>query len=302
IAVASGIPCTFPEGDDSGVLISPCASSQIKPIFFSFFLKCAATPYSVPAALEWSPPRTTGSMFSSNDFSTIAARSLQATAISARYLARFSPYDISAGCFTEIFPMSSTWCPSCLMRACNPATRSADGPISTPRRLAPRSMGTPMIRIFCAISLFLDCDGYRPISADRLSRVTSHESLVTALRIYPVQHARERNHFANVLCPANPRHGAFQPHAKSRMRHAAVAPQIQIPPERFLRQVVLAKPFHQQIVVMNALAPADDLSVAFRRQHVERQRQIRALRIRLHVKRFDRCRIAVYQHRPVKLI
>jgi hypothetical protein len=28
------------------------------------------------------------------------------------------------------------------------ATRSADGPISTPRRLAPRSIGTPMMRTF----------------------------------------------------------------------------------------------------------------------------------------------------------
>src|SRR6266481_7334044 len=169
--------------------------------------------------------------------------------------------------------MSSTWCPNCLIRACSPATRSADGPISTPRRLAPKSMGTPMIRIFCAISLFLDGDGYRPMSADRLSRVTSHESLVTALRIYPVQHARERNHFANVLRPANPRHRAFQPHAKSRMRHAAVAPQIQIPAERFLRQVVLAQTFQEQVVVMNARAPPDDLSIALGRKHVERQRQ-----------------------------
>src|SRR5260370_7786256 len=130
--------------------------------------------------------------------------------------------------------MSSTWSPSCLMRACNPATRNAEGPISTPRRLAPRSMGTPMIRIFCAISLFLDCDGYRPISADRLSRVTSHESLVTALRIYPAQHARERNHFANVPPPPNPRHRAFQPHAKSRMRHPAATPQLHLPPQPFL--------------------------------------------------------------------
>src|SRR5215472_14933697 len=30
---------------------------------------------------------------------------------------------------------------------CNPATRRAEGPMSTPRRLAPRSMGTPMMRI-----------------------------------------------------------------------------------------------------------------------------------------------------------
>src|ERR1700726_632397 len=109
------------------------------------------------------------------------------------------------------------------MRACNPATRNADGPISTPQRLAPRSMGTPMIRIFWAIFDFLAED----------------------LRIYPVEHARERNHFANVLRAANPRHRAFQPHAKSRMWHASIAPQVQIPLEGIFRQFVVAQALQQ---------------------------------------------------------
>src|SRR5579864_4032801 len=116
------------------------------------------------------------------------------------------------------------------MRACKPATRSAEGPISTPRRLAPRSMGTPMIRIFCGIWL-----------------------PKRRLRIYPVEHARERNHFANVLCTANPGHGAFQAQSEPGMRHAAVAAQIEIPLKRFLGQIVFAQALHQQIVIMDAL-------------------------------------------------
>ena len=40
-----------------------------------------------------------------------------------------------------------TWWPSDSRRASSPATRMAEGPISTPRRLAPRSSGTPITRM-----------------------------------------------------------------------------------------------------------------------------------------------------------
>src|SRR5579883_1626251 len=46
-----------------------------------------------------------------------------------------------------MLPPSVTLWPSVSSRASRPATRTADGPISTPRRDAPRSSGTPMIRI-----------------------------------------------------------------------------------------------------------------------------------------------------------
>src|SRR6185437_8688353 len=48
---------------------------------------------------------------------------------------------------TRISPASETSWPSARSRACNPATRSADGPMSTPRRLAPMSSGTPRTRM-----------------------------------------------------------------------------------------------------------------------------------------------------------
>src|SRR5580698_4316764 len=52
---------------------------------------------------------------------------------------------------TATFPPSSTTWPSASKRASRPATRTADGPMSTPRRDCPRSSGTPMTRIFLPV-------------------------------------------------------------------------------------------------------------------------------------------------------
>src|SRR2546423_8685744 len=132
------------------------------------------------------------------------------------------------------------------MRACNPATRNADGPMSTPRRLAPRSMGTPMMRIFCGIS-------YSP---ERRAQNASS-------RVHAINHAREGNHLADVLCAANPGDGAFKAQTKTGMRHAAVAAQIQVPLKGIFREVVFAQALDQQIIIVNALTAADDFAVAF---------------------------------------
>ena len=83
------MPCTLPEGEESGVFMSPCASSQMKPMRFDFLLKWAAAPAVVPTAMEWSPPRTSGTNPSSRVFPTISARPWQVSAISSRYFALF---------------------------------------------------------------------------------------------------------------------------------------------------------------------------------------------------------------------
>src|SRR5271165_1413095 len=57
---------------------------------------------------------------------------------------------------TATLPPSSTMCPSASRRASRPATRTAEGPISTPRRDWPRSRGTPMTRIFLGVMLEKD--------------------------------------------------------------------------------------------------------------------------------------------------
>ena len=94
------------------------------------------------------------------------------------------------------------------------------------------------------------------------------------LRIDAINHPREGNHFADVLSSANPCHRAFQAQSEARVRHAAVAAQVQIPAECLFGQIVFAQPLQQQIVVGDALAAADDFAVAFGGEHVESQRQL----------------------------
>ena len=52
IAAARGIPWEFPEGDDSGVLISPWASIQITANSLKYLL----APEILPNPNTWSPP------------------------------------------------------------------------------------------------------------------------------------------------------------------------------------------------------------------------------------------------------
>ena len=101
---------------------------------------------------------------------------------------------------------------------------------------------------------------------------------------------------------ADPGDDALDAHAEAAVRHGAVAAQVEVPLERLLRQVVLLDPLQQQIVVVEALAAADDLAVAFGREHVDAERDVGPLGIGLHVERLDRGRIAVHQHRPVELL
>ena len=84
------------------------------------------------------------------------------------------------------------------------------------------------------------------------------------------------------------------PMPKPACGHRAVPAQVEIPLERLARQLVLLDALHEQVVVGQALAAADDLAVAFRRQHVHAQRLVGLLRIGLHVERLDRGRVAVH--------
>src|SRR5882724_4716391 len=61
------------------------------------------------------------------------------------YLRFGSPTTHASGIGTSTSPRSSTSCPSSRNRAARFVTLRALGPMSTPRRLAPRSRGTPMM-------------------------------------------------------------------------------------------------------------------------------------------------------------
>src|SRR5271167_3522847 len=121
-----------------------------------------------------------------------------------------------------MLPTSSTWRPSCFKRDCKPATRSAEGPMSTPRRLAPRSIGTPMMRIlsgmFCAV-----------VAAPNGGVECSRKALQQPLRIDAIEHAWKGDDLADVLGSANPRDGALEPQTEAGVRNAAVAPEIEVP-------------------------------------------------------------------------
>jgi len=85
---ANGIPCTFPDGELSGVFISPCASNHKYPIRFSSLRKCDATPAATPQQSNDLRPAQRQNP-SDSDFSTVLAMSWQVSAISCRYFARF---------------------------------------------------------------------------------------------------------------------------------------------------------------------------------------------------------------------
>src|SRR6185436_16471919 len=69
----------------------------------------------------------------------------QTRAISRMYFLPGSPNDFVSGIGATRSPASTTVAPSATNRSPIPAIRNADGPMSTPRRLPPRSSETPMM-------------------------------------------------------------------------------------------------------------------------------------------------------------
>ena len=83
------------------------------------------------------------------------------------------------------------------------------------------------------------------------------------------------------------------------MRHGAVFAQIDVPLEGLPREVVLLDALEQQLRIVDALAAADDFPVAFGREHVHAQHQVRPLGVRLEIKRLERSREAVHHDGPL---
>src|SRR6516225_1922830 len=84
------------------------------------------------------------------------------------------------------------------------------------------------------------------------------------------------------------------------MRHTSVAAQVEIPLESFLGKVVFAQALDQQVVIVNALAAANDFSIAFGGKYVKGEGEFGALRVRLHVECLERRGIAVNNHRTIE--
>src|SRR5436305_6649693 len=115
----------------------------------------------------------------------------------------------------------------------------------------------------------------------RTAQVSAREGFTLGIDL--VQHPGVRDGLAQVRQPGHPGHEALDPHAEAAVREGAVLADVEVPLEGFDRQVVLADLFEQEVVVVDALAAADDLTVAFGGNEVEPEDQIRVLRVGLHV-------------------
>src|SRR5262245_36321617 len=166
---------------------------------------------------------------------------------------------------TAIFPPSSTTCPRASSRASRPATRTADGPMSTPRRVCPRSSGTPRILIFFETMLSAadlgGASGLVGVTTVVGSGVIEAFCSATRSRRNARQRPGKRNCLAHMLETANPGHGPLDSHAKAGMRHPAVLAEIQIPLESIFRQLMVTDALQQQVVIADALRATDDLAI-----------------------------------------
>src|SRR5512147_1926323 len=99
------------------------------------------------------------------------------------------------------------------------------------------------------------------------------------LRRQPVEEARERDGFADVLETADPGDRALEANAETGMRDRAVTAEVEIPAERLLGELVLFDALLKERQVVDALRAADDLAVALRREHVGVERAVRLVRV-----------------------
>ena len=145
-SAASGMPWTLPLCDVAGVFMSPCASIHSRPIGSCFVVFAhSAEALTDPAARLWSPPSTSGSAPSASDARALSYNIRHTCAMSPMNFLRSSERSRVSGIGDGRSPLSTTGTPRLARRSPRPAIRSADGPMSTPRRLPPRSRGTPMM-------------------------------------------------------------------------------------------------------------------------------------------------------------
>src|SRR5437870_4345289 len=166
------------------------------------------------------------------------------------------------------------------------STTTASSPYSMTMRFIPISPKPPrgmMRRVArsrgCAVSKWLIEIQCRETTKPR-DRETSW--------INPIQHSRIRNRLAQMRRARHPRHNALDSHSEARVRKCPVLADVEIPLKAVDGQVVLFQTLKKKVVIVDALRSADDLTVALRRDHVERQRQRRILRVGLHVKQIGR--------------
>src|SRR5947208_2683832 len=93
--------------------------------------------------------------------------------------------------------------------------------------------------------------------------------------VQAVEQAREGDGFADVLETANPGNRALDSESKATVGDRAVASEVEIPIVIVAGQVVLVEALFEQGKVVDPLASADDLPIAFRREQIVAECQLR---------------------------
>ena len=101
--------------------------------------------------------------------------------------------------------------------------------------------------------------------------------------------------------PGHPRRATLDAHAEACVRHAAVTTEVEIPFERFLRQLMRFDLIDQEFKRSRALTAADYFALTRGGKHINTQRQFIALRIARHVKGLHRRRVVMDHHGAIKL-
>ena len=91
--------------------------------------------------------------------------------------------------------------------------------------------------------------------------------------VHPVQEAGKGDGFPDVVQAAEPGHQALDAHPEAAVGHAAVAPQVQVPLQGLLGQVMLLNAGQQGVQVVDALGAPDNLAIALRGQHIHAEGQ-----------------------------
>jgi hypothetical protein len=126
------------------------------------------------------------------------------------------------------------------------------------------------------------------------------EALTLSSGIDAVEKPRKRDSLTDVLDPADPGQGPLHAEAETRVGDAAVFSQVNVPFIRLARKIVLFEPLLEEGEIVNALSSADNLAVTFRGQNIHAERQVRPLRVGLHVKSLDLHRKMSDTHRRIK--
>ena len=275
---ASGMPCTLPLGVVSGVFMSACASIQSRPTFCSVLAEVLRHTGDA-CRWRWSGrrPSTSGTWRRRERFSTMRGRAAAGGGDLRQILGVARPGGQALGLLDRDIAQVLDLVADRGQPLVQIGDAEGGGAHIHAAASCPRSRGAPMI----AIS---DCAAF--CSYGRVRYSMRGNAIVSRRWSIPQIHVTQRSMpMPNPACGTVPylRRSRYQSNASFGSLCSSI---------RWI----------EQVVIVDALAAADDLAVAFRREHVHSQRQLRPLRVGLEVERFDLGREPVHQQRTLLIL